>query len=168
MDGMESPSRRAVTRNKGRIMAAGVFVVGVAIIGSVVYVNVSRHESTSSALPQAAPVFRPPPEPLMVQPIVPPRPRPPIAGAVDDATKACTEWKSGDATLNLAQQDAANAVAMCDALTGQRTVVRAGSTAVSLDVPSVAIGFALALFLWGVLVGLGSMFRSAFRRAPAP
>ena len=53
-------------------------------------------------------------------------------------------------------------------LTGQRTTVKAGSAAVSLDVPSVAVGFALALFLWGVLVGLGSMFRSAFRRAPAP
>jgi hypothetical protein len=134
-------------------------------------VNASRQERTGSALPQDAPLLRPVPrlpEPPPFAPPTIPLYRPAIVGAIDDATRACEAWKSGDATLSLAQQDAANAVAMCDALTGQRTTVKAGSAAVSLDVPSVAIGFMLALFLWGVLVGLGSMFRSAFRRTPQP
>jgi hypothetical protein len=64
--------------------------------------------------------------------------------------------------------EAARVVVVCSFLTGRRTTVKAGSAAVSLDLPSVAVGFALALFLWGVLVGLGSMFRSAFRRSPTP
>ena len=95
-------------------------------------------------------------------------PRPAIVGAIDDATKACEAWTSDDATPRLSHHDAAAALAMCDALTGQRTTVNAGSAAVSLDPPSVVVGFVLALFLWGVLVGLGSMCRSAFRRAPTP
>lgn len=145
-------------------MAAGVFVAGLAIVCSVVYVNVSRNEVTGNALPQDAPFLRPalrlPEPPYIAPPIIP---RAAIVGAVEDATKACEAWKSDDATPSLSHHDAAAALAMaalamCDALTGQRTTVKAGSAAVSLDMPSPAIGFVLALFLWGVLVGLGSMF----------
>ena len=134
-------------------------IVAAGVIG---WSTFTPHQQPSSSRPAPSAAFAPPP---FAPPVVPPY-RPAIVGAVDEATKACEAWKSGDATLSLAQQDAANAVAMCDALAGQRTTIKAGSAVVSLDVPSVAIGFVLALFLWGVLVGLGSMFRSAFRRTP--
>ena len=39
---------------------------------------------------------------------------------------------------------------MCEALApGERTTVRAGDAAISLDLPSVGLGFVLALFAWG-------------------
>jgi hypothetical protein len=140
-------------------VTALVFIVAVGVIG---WSMLAPHPQPSSSRPV-------PPQPLASPHLAPPvMPRPAIVGAVDGATRACEAWKSDDATPSLSHRDAAAALAMCDALTGQRTTVKAGNVAVSLDLPSVVVGFVLALFLWGVLVGLGSMYRSAFRRAPAP
>ena len=139
-------------------VTALALIVAVGVIG---WSMLAPHPQSSSSRPVPSEVLAPPHLALPVMP------RPAIVGAIDDATKACEAWKSDDATPSLSHRDAAAALAMCDALTGQRTTVNAGSAAVSLDLPSVVVGFVLALFLWGVLVGLGSMFRSAFRRAPA-
>jgi len=137
--------------------------VGIIVLGSSVSPFVrSRHHESSNA--------------LLVPPMLPPEPvergTPGILTSIDDTVRACSDWRISDADLAPGQlasaAEAARVLAVCSFLTGQRTTVKAGSAAVSLDLPSVAIGFALALFLWGVLVRLGSMFRSAFRRTPQP
>ena len=83
----------------------------IVVAGAIGWSTFTPHQQPSSEPPRSIRAFAPPP---IVPPTMPPY-RPAIVGAVDDATKACEAWKSDDATLSLAQQDAANAVAMCDA-----------------------------------------------------
>ena len=97
--------------------------------GVISWSMLAPHPQPSSSRPAPSEVLAPPHLALPVMP------RPAIVGAIDDAMKACEAWKSDDATPSLRIVTPRRA-GLCDALTGQRTTVKAGSAAVSLDLPA--------------------------------
>lgn len=93
-----------------------------------------------------------------------------VIGSIRDAEAACARWRAGTAMTDVSEENAARAIAVCNALippVDRVAVSIPGSgIAVSLDERSVAVGAGLGVFGLLALRGLAAMFRGPDRRAP--